>query len=143
MITIRDILQGKGNQIYSTTPGSSVFGALDLMARHNVGSLLVMEGKRLLGIFSERDYARKVILKGKSSRETLVREIMTPDPLVIAPERTIKECLIIMTERQVRHLPVVEDDAVIGVISIGDVGKTLIADHEDTIDKLETYIRGR
>ena len=114
-----------------------------MMARHNVGSLLVMEGKQLLGIFSERDYARKVILKGKSSRETLVREIMTPDPLVIAPERSIKDCLKIMTEHQVRHLPVVEDDTILGVISIGDVGKTLIADHEDTIDKLETYIRGR
>ena len=86
MITIRDILQNKGTQVYSTTPGSSVFGALELMARHNVGALLVLEDKKLIGIFSERDYARKVILKGKSSRETLVREIMTPDPLVIQPE---------------------------------------------------------
>jgi len=143
MITIRDILQNKGTQVYSTTPGSSVFGALELMARHNVGALLVLEDKKLIGIFSERDYARKVILKGKSSRETLVREIMTPDPLVIQPEKTIRECLKVMTERQVRHLPVIDGGTVIGVISIGDVGKTLIADHEDTIDKLETYIKGR
>jgi CBS domain-containing protein len=143
MITVRDILQNKGTQVYSTTPGSSVFGALELMARHNVGALLVMEEKKLIGMFSERDYARKVILKGKSSRETLVREIMTPNPLVIAPERTIRECLTVMTERQVRHLPVLDGTTVLGVISIGDVGKTLIADHEDTIDKLETYIKGR
>ena len=143
MMTVRDILQNKGSHIYSTTPGSSVFGALELMARHNVGALLVMENKKMVGIFSERDYARKVILKGKSSRETLVSEIMTADPLVIAPERTIRECLVVMTERQVRHLPVLEETTVIGVVSIGDVGKLLIADHEDTIDKLETYIRGR
>jgi len=143
MVTVRDILKNKGTQIYSTTPGSSVFGALELMARHNVGALLVMEDKKLIGIFSERDYARKVILKGKSSRETLVREIMTADPVVIAPDQTIRQCLTVMTERQVRHLPVVESNTVLGVVSIGDVGKLLIADHEDTIDKLETYIRGR
>lgn len=143
MLTVRDILKNKGTLIYSTTPGSSVFGALELMARHNVGALLVMEDKKMVGIFSERDYARKVILKGKSSRETLVREIMTADPVVIAPDETIRQCLTVMTERQVRHLPVVEADSVLGVVSIGDVGKLLIADHEDTIDKLETYIRGR
>lgn len=143
MLTVRDILKNKGTLIYSTTPGSSVFGALELMARHNVGALLVMEDKKMVGIFSERDYARKVILKGKSSRETLVREIMTTDPVVIAPDETIRQCLTVMTERQVRHLPVVEATSVLGVVSIGDVGKLLIADHEDTIDKLETYIRGR
>lgn len=143
MLTVRDILKNKGTLIYSTTPGSSVFGALELMARHNVGALLVMEDKKMVGIFSERDYARKVILKGKSSRETLVREIMTADPVVIAPDETIRQCLTVMTERQVRHLPVVEATSVLGVVSIGDVGKLLIADHEDTIDKLETYIRGR
>lgn len=138
--TARQILQGKGTQTQSVDPGLSVFDALTIMAKHDIGSVLVMSGKALLGIFTERDYARKVALQGRSSRATAVAELMSQEVLTIAPTRTVEECMAIMTEKRVRHLPVIENDSVIGIVSIGDVVKTLIAEQQQTIAQLTNYI---
>jgi CBS domain-containing protein len=138
-----DILARKGAQVYSVPPQASVYDALSLLALYNVGALMVVEGGRLVGIFSERDYARKVVLKGKFSKDTPVKEIMTPDPLVIERATDVPRCMELMTARQVRHLPVVEGGKLEGVISIGDVVKILIEDQQDSIQHLERYIRGR
>jgi CBS domain-containing protein len=113
------------------------------MAEHNIGALMVVQDGKLVGVFSERDYARKVGLKGRASRDTLVREIMTPAPVSIAPHTEIGECMRLMTDRQIRHLPVLKDGAVIGVISIGDVVKCIIEDQADSIAHLTRYITGR
>ena len=143
MITARDILGRKGNLVHFTSPDSSVYDALALMAEKNVGALMVIEVGKLVGVFSERDYARKVVLKGKFSEEATVREIMSPNPLVIRPEAEITTCMRIMTDRQIRHLPVMEGDVLAGVISIGDVVKSIIEDQKDSIQNLERYITGR
>jgi CBS domain-containing protein len=143
MASAGDILARKGGQVYSVAPQASVFEALSLLAQHNVGALMVVEDKRLVGVFSERDYARKVVLKGKISKETPVKEIMTADPVVIGRATEVPRCMELMTERQVRHLPVVEGGKLEGVISIGDVVKALIEDQQDSIQHLERYIRGR
>ncbi|WP_417069291.1 CBS domain-containing protein [Niveibacterium terrae] len=140
--TARQILQGKTTETLSVDPGLSVFDALTIMAKHDVGSVLVMSGQALLGIFTERDYARKVALQGRSSRATAVAELMSQEVLTIAPMRTVEECMAIMTEKRVRHLPVVENDSVIGIVSIGDVVKTLIAEQQTTIKHLHGYIAG-
>ena len=124
------------------TPGTSVFDALKLMADKNVGAVLVMEGSQLAGIFSERDYARKVILKGKSSKEMTVQEIMTEKVDCISLSQTVRECMTLMTEKHHRHLPVVDEERVVGMISIGDVVKAIISDQEFTIEQLESYITG-
>jgi len=138
-----DILARKGGQVYSVPPQASVYEALLLLAAHNVGALMVVEEERLFGVFSERDYARKVDLKGKFSKDTLVRDIMTADPVVIDRATEVPRCMELMTARQVRHLPVVEGGKLEGVVSIGDVVKTLIEDQQDSIQHLERYIRGR
>ena len=143
MITARDILSRKGNQVHFTPPDSTVYDALALMAEKNVGALMVIEAGKLVGVFSERDYARKVVLKGKFTREATVREVMSPNPLVIRPEEEITACMRIMTNRQIRHLPVMEGDVLAGVISIGDVVKSIIEDQKDSIQNLERYITGR
>jgi len=143
MKTVAQLLRTKGHQVLSVSPDIPVFEALEVMAEKNVGALLVLEGERLVGIFSERDYARKVILKGKASKETPVREIMSSHVLYIRPEQTIEDCMALMTDKRVRHLPVMEEGRVVGVISIGDVVKAIIAEQEFIIEQLQNYITGR
>jgi len=144
MKTVRHLLRTKGNDVLSVSPDSAVFEALRRMAEKNVGAVLVLEGERLVGIFSERDYARKVILKGKSSKDTLVREIMSSHVLYVRPEQTIEECMALMTGKRVRHLPVLDEKLrVVGVISIGDVVKDIISEQEFMIEQLQNYITGR
>ncbi|HEY7922464.1 MAG: CBS domain-containing protein [Burkholderiales bacterium] len=140
MTTIRQILAGKPD-IYSIAPDATVLDALRLLEQKNVGALLVMRGDVLSGIFSERDYARRMILHGRSSKETQVREVMTPDVFVISPDTTSGECMVHMTDRHIRHLPVVEGGRVVGVISIGDVVRSVIDDLRFTVRQLEGYIK--
>jgi CBS domain-containing protein len=140
MTTIRQVLTGKPD-IYSIDPEATVLDALRLMEQKNIGALLVMRGGSLAGIFSERDYARRMILHGRSSKETLVREVMTSDVFVISPDTTSGECMVHMTDRHIRHLPVVEGGRVVGVISIGDVVRSVIEDLRFTVRQLESYIR--
>jgi CBS domain-containing protein len=140
MKTVMMLLQGKGTEVLSIPPDAPVYEALQLMAERNVGALLVLDRSRLVGIFSERDYARKVILKGKTSRETPVAEIMTCDLVSVRPDQTIDDCMTLMTERRVRHLPVLSHDELIGVISIGDVVKAIISEQEFVIEQLQSYI---
>lgn len=140
MDTVRQLLQAKGQDVWSVTPDASVFEALTLMATKDIGALLVLEGEKLVGILSERDYARKVVLHGRSSRDTPVREIMTQRVFYVLPEQTIQECMSVMSEKHIRHLPVLEEDRVIGVMSIGDIVKSIISDQRFTIEQLERYI---
>jgi CBS domain-containing protein len=140
MTTIRQILAGKPD-VYSIDPDASVLDALKRLEEKNVGALVVMKGERLVGIFSERDYARRMILHGRSSKETAVREVMTPEVFTIAPDATSGECMVHMTDRHIRHLPVIENGRVVGVISIGDVVRAVIDDLRFTIRQLEGYIR--
>ena len=142
MHNVRQILQKKGSQVWTISPDDTIFRALERMAEKKLGALLVTENDELWGIISERDYARKVILKGKSSKDTLVKEIMTSDVLYIHPDCTIEECMELMSEKRVRHLPVLEDDKLTGVISIGDVVMAVIEEKEYTIKQLENYIHG-
>jgi CBS domain-containing protein len=143
MVSVSMVLQMKGGEMFSTSPESTVFDALKTMAGKNVGALLVLAEGTLVGIFSERDYARKVVLRGKFSRDTLVRDIMTPNPITVRPDTGLEECMRIMTTHQVRHLPVLDGIAVAGVISIGDVVKVIIESQQDMIGHLERYIVGR
>jgi len=142
MQRVSDLLNHKGRDIWSLAPDATVFEALEEMAHKRVGALLVMEGERLVGIFSERDYARKVILLGKSSRKTRVREIMSRSVVCARPDLTVEESMALMTEKRVRHLPVVVEKKVVGVISIGDVVRSLIEDQEVHIQELTDYITG-
>jgi CBS domain-containing protein len=137
--TVRDMLRGKSS-IYSVEPGDTVLEALRLMADRNIGAVLVRSDEKLEGIFSERDYARKVILLGKTSRETLVSEIMTTHVICVEPGWTADQCMALMTERRIRHLPVVEQGRLIGVISIGDVVRVVVEEQQFTIDSLQRYI---
>jgi CBS domain-containing protein len=140
MTTIRQMLTGKPD-IYTVDPDATVLDALRLLEDKNVGALLVMKGPTLLGIFSERDYARRMVLHGRSSKETAVREVMTTEVFTIAPETTAGECMVHMTDRHIRHLPVLEGGRVVGVISIGDVVRAVMEDMRFTIRQLEGYIR--
>lgn len=142
MISVRHILEGKGNNVWSVTPETTVFDALKLMSEKNLGAVLVQHEGHLDGIFSERDYARKIILKGKSSKETTVDEIMTAEVVTVEPKHSIEDCMALMTSQRVRHLPVLDGGKVVGVISIGDVVKSIISDQEETIKHLENYISG-
>ena len=140
MKRVSDLLDHKGQDIWSLAPDATVYEAIDQMAQKGCGALLVMEGKQLVGIISERDYARKVILKGKSSREIMVREIMSYPVICIPPEMTVEQTMALMTEKHVRHLPVVVDERVVGVISIGDVVRDIIDEKEFYIQQLTSYI---
>ena len=142
MTTIAQLLNAKGDQIWSVEPKATIFEALEIMSEKEIGALLVMEDGKLTGIFSERDYARKVILKDKSSKETPVGELMTKKIFFIDSEKTINDCMAIMTIKHVRHLPVIENDKVIGIATIGDVVSKIISEHEYTIQHLENYITG-
>jgi CBS domain-containing protein len=142
MNTVKQVLKVKGNSVFSVAPETPVYEALSVMAEHHVGALVVMKDERTVGIFSERDYARKVILKGKSSKEITVGELMVRDVFYVSPENTLDECMVIMTEKRIRHLPVLEEDRLIGLISIGDVVKQIISDQEFKIRELEKYIQG-
>jgi CBS domain-containing protein len=142
MTTLRRILAHKP-EIYATGPHATVLEALKVMAEKNIGALVVVSGDQLVGIFSERDYARKVILRGKSSRDTPVREVMTSPVVTVGPHTTAEECMALMTERHIRHLPVLEFGRLVGVISIGDVVKTIVEQQQFTIQQLESYITGR
>jgi len=136
MQTVKDLLRNKGNDIYSINSSQSVFEALMMLAEKNVGALLVMEEKRLVGIISERDYARKVILKGASSLETPIKKIMTERLISVSPDQDIEECLSIMTERHVRHLPVMDNGQLVGFLSIGDLVKAALDKKDRIIEKL-------
>jgi CBS domain-containing protein len=142
MQTANDVLRDKGYSIFAVAPTDTVLTALGVMAEHDVGAVLVLDRDRLLGIFSERDYARKVVLAGRSSKDSQVREVMTAHLLCVAPDRTIDECMELMTHRRLRHLPVVDHKRVIGVVSIGDLVKATIDDQQFTITELQRYIAG-
>ena len=139
---VDQLLEGKGRDVWSVTPGDTVYDALELMAEKGIGALVVLDGNDLAGLFSERDYARKVILEGRSSRDTLVRDIMSARVVCVSPEQTIQDCMGLMSEKRIRHLPVVAGDRIVGLVSIGDVVKAVIADQEEVIEYLEHYIMG-
>ncbi len=140
--TINEILRHKGTSVWTVRPDATVFEAIQIMAEKNVGALLVTEGEKLTGIISERDYTRKVALKGKSSKELRVREILSKDVVRVAPAHTVEECMRLMTEHRIRHLPVIDGEKIAGIISIGDLVNWIISAQSTTIRQLETYISG-
>ena len=143
MKTVRQILGPKGTTVHTVEPGASVFDALARMAEVNVGALVVVEDGEVVGLLSERDYSRKVILVGKSSRETPVREIMSHPVICVSSQHDVNGCMALMTDKRVRHLPVLENEQLAGIISIGDVVKAIIEEQQFTIEQLEHYISGR
>jgi CBS domain-containing protein len=142
MTLLSHLLDGKGRAVHAVAPGASVIDAIRSMADNHVGALLVMEGAELVGIVSERDYARKVILLGRSSSTTAVRDIMSAPVVTVSPDQTVDDAMRLMTERRIRHLPVTRGSKVIGVVSIGDLVKCVIEDQQHTIEDLRSYIRG-
>ncbi len=142
MKKVRDILDHKGRNVWSIGPEASVFDALKLMAEKDIGALVVLDGGNLVGIISERDYARKIVLLGRASPTTQVKEIMTTDVVCVDPERNVDECMALVTEKRVRHLPVLENGKLIGLISIGDLVKSIITEQQFIIEQLERYITG-
>jgi CBS domain-containing protein len=141
---VRNILHSKGktNQVFSVAPGDTVLHALEVMAEKNIGALLITENEKLVGIFTERDYARKLFIKGKSSRDTLVNEVMTENPITVRIDTGIDECMKIMSDKRFRHLPVMDNDKLVGIISIGDVVRFIIEEQKFIIENLEQYITG-
>ncbi len=137
---IKDLLKVKNKNIWTIEPGATVYDAILEMANKQIGALVVSEDKKVIGIITERDYARKVILKDKSSKDTLVREIMTERVIYVKPDQKIEDCMALMTKKHIRHLPVLDGDRLVGMISIGDVVKTLISEKEFLIDQLTRYI---
>jgi CBS domain-containing protein len=142
MTTVRNILQTKGPEVWSVEPETPVMNALKMMDEKNIGALIVARGGTLLGILSERDYARKLVLRGKSTSEATVQDLMTPAVITVTPDQSMDRCMELMTSKRVRHLPVVENEKLIGLISIGDVVKAVISEKEDLIKQLENYITG-
>ena len=142
MRTVQQLLDAKGGEIQSIHPDDSVFDAVQKLANANIGSLIVVEDDRPVGIFTERDYARNVVLQGKSSPTTPVRDIMTTRVIYVQPEQTVEECMAIMTDKHIRHLPVLRDEKLVGMISIGDLVKSIIEDQKFTIEQLEQFIQG-
>lgn len=143
MATVRDLLKIKGNEVWSIGPDKTVYDALMLMAVKDIGALVVVEDDSIVGIVSERDYARKVILKGKSSKQTTLREIMTTKVCYVTPDHNVHECMALMTDKTVRHLPVLEENRLVGLVSIGDVVKSVISEQNFIIEQLESYITGK
>jgi CBS domain-containing protein len=142
MGTVSNILRTKGNITFSITPDTRVYNALEVMVEKNVSALLITENEKLVGIFTERDYARKVILKGKTSLETQINEVMTENPITVSPNSTVDDCMRLMTNKFIRHLPVLDNDNLIGIISIGDVVKYIIEEQQFIIHNMEHYITG-
>jgi CBS domain-containing protein len=142
MHTANDILREKGQAVWFVKPTDTVLEALGVMAEHDIGAVLVLDGEKLVGVFSERDYARKVVLAGRSSKESQVREIMTAQVICVTPERSVDECMALMTNKRLRHLPVVDHKRVVGIVSIGDLVKATIDDQQFTITQLQSYIAG-
>lgn len=142
MTTVAQLLKTKGGEIWSVKPTEKVYDAIKTMAAKGIGALLVMDGDEIAGIFSERDYARKIVLEGKSSRDATVAEIMTREVVHATPDQSIEECMSMMTERHFRHLPIVDDGRVVGVISLGDLVKVIIVEQRELIAQLERYISG-
>ena len=142
MKKIKQILSTKGGDVYTIDKEACVFDAIKLMAEKEVGALVVTDGDKLAGIISERDYTRKVILKGRTSQQTRIEEIMTTDVITVHSKATIKECMSLMTENRIRHLPVTDGDRLVGMLSIGDLVKAIIAEQQFTIEQLQSYIRG-
>jgi len=140
--TIEEILNHKGNAVWRVSPEMMVFDAIQMMADKNIGSLLVTEGEKLVGIITERDYTRKVALKGKSSKQTAVREIISGQLVKVQPDNTVEDCMRLMTEHRIRHLPVLDGGKIVGVISIGDLVNWIISAQSSTIQQLQTYISG-
>jgi CBS domain-containing protein len=140
--TVASILRDKGSDVWSTPPDASVYDAIALMAGKSVGALLVMDGAALVGILSERDYARKVILQGRSSKDTRVVDIMASPVITVSPSNTVYECMELVTARRIRHLPVVDGDKVVGIVSIGDLVRKIVAAQQETIEHLHEYISG-
>jgi len=137
---VKDILDRKGYAVYSVEPTITVYVAIEQMCARNIGGVLIVEDGKLAGIFTERDYARKLILKGKSSKETLIRDLMTPKPFTVSPETSIDQCMQLMTDKHIRHLPVTDGDKLVGMISIGDVVGQVIQEQKSIIEHLEGYI---
>ena len=142
MKSARQLLEAKGSQVWSVHPDASVYDAIEVMADKEVGALMVLDGGALVGVISERDYARKVILRGRSSKHTAVKEIMTTRVIYARPDQTVEECMALMTEKRIRHLPIVDGDELLGVVSIGDLVKTMLAEQQFVIEQLEQYISG-
>jgi CBS domain-containing protein len=141
-ITIEQVLRAKGHGYFAVPPNTTAYEALEFMAEKNIGALLVVDDGRLAGVFSERDYARKVILKGKSSRSTTVGELMSCPPICGGPALTIRDCMALMTNNHIRHLPIVEQGTIIGLVSLGDVVKTVVSEQDSAIQALENYVTG-
>lgn len=142
MTTIGQILEKKGHKIQAIGPNETVYRALQMLAEHDIGALLVVDGGQLLGIFSERDYARKVILEGRSSLDTPVRDVMVKELVVTRPHELVDRCMAVMTEKRIRHLPVLDDGKLVGMVSIGDLVKSVIDEQKSTIDQLVGYVSG-
>jgi len=142
MKKIRHLLEEKGNEVWSVSPEAAVYEAIRIMAEKNVGALVVMEADEVVGLISERDYARKLVLEGRSSRETPVRDVMTARVVSARPDQSVEECMALMTDKRIRHLPVVRDGQLLGVVSIGDLVKAIIAEQQFVIEQLEHYISG-
>lgn len=142
MVTIRQLLNSKGGDVWSVSPDTSVYEAIQIMADKGVGALVVLDNDKLVGIISERDYARKVVLKERASKETRIEEIMTREVVYALPKQTVEECLAVMTDKRIRHLPVLEGDELVGIVSIGDLVKSVIAEQQHVIEQLEHYISG-
>lgn len=142
MITVKEMLKEKTGEILTISPQDTVYRALEIMAEKNLGALVVVEGEKVVGVFSERDYARNVVLKGKSSKDTLIKDLMSTNPCYVRPEQTLNDCMALITEKRTRHLPVLDGEKLVGIVSIGDVVKQYIIDKEFTIKQLENYISG-
>ncbi|MEM7374478.1 MAG: CBS domain-containing protein [Bacteroidota bacterium] len=142
MLTVKHLFRWKGSDLWTISSLATAFEALQLMAEKNIGALPVVDQGRLVGMFSERDYARKVILRGKSSKSTLVKELMTTKVYWVKPSRSVEDCMFLMTEKRIRHLPVMDNQQLIGIITIGDVVKAMISQQQSTIQDLQNYITG-